>query len=73
MDWFNRSYSCGSGGSEGSGSIGAVGIPGILYYDANSIMNARFSTSATGEFSYYDKVALDYLYESLKPGIRFIL
>ena len=62
-DWFNRSYSCGSGGSEGSGSDGAVHIPGTpSQYDQASIMNACFSTSATGEFSYYDKVALRYLY-----------
>jgi hypothetical protein len=67
MDWFYHSYNCGSGGSEASGSIDAIGIPGTVYYDDNSIMNARFSTSATGKFSYHDKVALDYLYESLKP------
>lgn len=61
-DWFNRSYSCGSGGNEGEGSDGAVGIPGTVYYDQTSVMNACFSSSATGEWSYYDQVALDYLY-----------
>lgn len=61
-DWFDRSYSCGSGGSEGEGSVGAVGIPGTVYYDANSIMNSCFSSSETGEFSSYDVVALNYLY-----------
>lgn len=62
-DWFNRSYSCGSGGTEGAGTSGAVHIPGTpTQYDGSSIMNACFSGSSTGEFSYYDKVALRYLY-----------
>lgn len=61
-DWFNRSYSCGTGGSEGAGGVGAVGIPGTVNYDPNSIMNACFSGSSTGEFSNYDRVALSNLY-----------
>lgn len=62
-DWFNRSYSCGSGGSEGSGDVGAVHIPGTpTGYDKYSIMNACFSGSSTGEFSSYDRTALQYLY-----------
>lgn len=61
-DWFNRSYSCGSGGSEGADPYGAVGIPGTVQYDANSVMNACFSSSSSGQFSYYDRVALNYLY-----------
>lgn len=62
-DWFNRSYSCGSGGTEGAGSYGAVHIPGTpTQYDRSSIMNACFSSSSTGEFSSYDRTALRYLY-----------
>ncbi len=62
-DYFNRSYSCGTGGNEGSGSSGAVHIPGTpTGYDANSLMNACFSASATGEFSSYDRIAIEYLY-----------
>jgi len=62
-DWFNRAYSCGSGGTEGQGTSGAVHIPGTpTGYDANSIMNACFSSNQTGEFSSYDRTALNYLY-----------
>jgi hypothetical protein len=62
-DWFNRSYSCNSGGTEGQGWAGAVHIPGTpTGYDPNSIMNACFSANETGEFSSYDRTALNYLY-----------
>lgn len=62
-DWFNRSYSCGQGGNEGDGGVGAVHIPGTpTSYDSQSIMLACFSTSEDGEFSYYDRVAIEYLY-----------
>ncbi|GAA5041551.1 hypothetical protein GCM10011506_43320 [Marivirga lumbricoides] len=62
-DYFNRSLSCGSGGNEGSGGVGAVQIPGTPSgFDANSIMLSCFSSSATGVFGYYDRVALEYLY-----------
>jgi hypothetical protein len=62
-DWFNRSYSCNSGGTEGQGSSGAVHIPGTpTGFDANSIMNACFTDNETGEFSRYDVTALNYLY-----------
>lgn len=62
-DWFNRSYSCGSGGSEGTAGVGAVHIPGTpTNIDANSLMLACFSANEDGEFGYYDRVALEYLY-----------
>jgi hypothetical protein len=62
-DYFNRSYSCSSGGNEGSGGVGAVHIPGTpTGYDSQSLMNACFSASEDGEFSYYDRVAIEYLY-----------
>lgn len=62
-DYFNRSLSCGSGGNEGSGGVGAIHVPGTpTGYDANSIMLACFSSSETGEFGSYDRVALEYLY-----------
>lgn len=62
-DWFNRAYSCGSGGNEGDGGVGAVHIPGTpTGYDRSSIMNSCFSGSSTGEFSSYDRTALRYLY-----------
>jgi len=62
-DWFNRSYSCGKGGSEGTGSDGAVHIPNTpTQYDPYSIMNACFSGKESGEFSGYDIIAIEYLY-----------
>lgn len=62
-DWFNRSYSCGSGGSEGTAGVGAIHIPGTpTDIDPNSLMLACFSASEDGEFGYYDRVALEYLY-----------
>lgn len=62
-DYFNRSLSCGSGGNEGSSGVGAIHIPGTpTGFDANSIMLACFSASEDGEFGYYDRVALEYLY-----------
>jgi hypothetical protein len=62
-DYFNRAYSCGSGGNEGSAGVGAVHIPGTpTGYDANSIMNSCFSLASTGEFSNFDITALNYLY-----------
>lgn len=61
-DWATRA-SCGSNQSEGSNPDGAVHIPGTpTGYDASSLMKACFSGSEDGEFGYYDKVALDYLY-----------
>jgi len=62
-DWFNRSLSCGTGGNEGSAGVGVIHIPGTpTGYDANSVMLSCFSASETGEFGYYDRVALRYLY-----------
>jgi hypothetical protein len=62
-DWFNRSYSCGSGGSEGTAGVGAVHIPGTTTgIDPNSIMLSCFSSSEDGEFSSQDITALEYLY-----------
>lgn len=62
-DWFNRSLSCGSGGSEGQAGVGAIHIPGTpTGFDSNSIMLSCFSGSSNGNFGYYDRVALEYLY-----------
>ncbi|GAA0894403.1 hypothetical protein GCM10009122_40840 [Fulvivirga kasyanovii] len=62
-DWFNRSLSCGVGGSEPEDPYGAVHIPTTPSgYDPNSVMLACFSTSETGELGRYDRVALEYLY-----------
>lgn len=62
-DWFDRSYSCGSGGSEGTAGVGAVHIPGTpTGVDPNSIMLSCFGAGEDGEFGYYDRVALEYLY-----------
>ena len=62
-DWFNRAYSCSSGGSEGTGSYGACNIPGTpTGVDPNSIMLSCFSASEDGEFSNYDIIGLQWLY-----------
>lgn len=62
-DWFNRSLSCGVGGSEGEGSVGAVYIPGTPEgFDANSVMLSCFNTGEDGEFGPFDVVALETLY-----------
>lgn len=60
-DWYSR-QSCGQSG-ESSGSDGAVHIPGTpTGFDSNSIMLACFSANESGNFGYYDEVALEYLY-----------
>ena len=60
-DWFSR-QSCGQSG-ESAGSNGAVLIPGTPSgFDANSVMLACFSSNEDGEFGFYDRVALEYLY-----------
>ncbi|WP_045114262.1 M57 family metalloprotease [Microscilla marina] len=62
-DWFNRSISCGQGGSEGQGFDGAINIPGTpTSYDAQSIMLSCGGLGTPGEFSYYDNVSLNYMY-----------
>lgn len=60
-DWYSR-QSCGQSG-ESAGSAGAVHIPGTpTGYDSNSVMLACFSAYESGNFGYYDEVALEYLY-----------
>lgn len=60
-DWFSR-QSCGQSG-EARNPDGAVGIPGTLSgYDPNSVMLACFGNYEDGEFGFYDRVALEYLY-----------
>lgn len=62
-DYFDRSYSCGSGGNEGDGGVGAINIPGTpTGIDPNSIMLACFSANEDGEFGSFDVTALEYLY-----------
>jgi len=60
-DWYSRE-SCGQSG-EAAGSDGAVHITGTpTGFDSYSIMLACFSSNETGNFGYYDEVALEYLY-----------
>lgn len=60
-DWFSR-QSCGQSG-ESAGSDGAVLIPGTPSgFDANSVMLSCFGSGEDGEFGFYDRVALEYLY-----------
>lgn len=62
-DWFDRSFSCGTGGNEGSAGVGAIHVPGTTTgIDANSIMLACFSSSEDGEFSNQDVTALAFMY-----------
>lgn len=63
-DWFNRSISCGSGGSEGAAPIGAILIPGTPAgaVVGGSIMNACFRTVETGEFTGTDVTAWNAVY-----------
>jgi len=61
-DYFSRA-SCGQNTNEGSAGVGAVHIPGTpTNIDWNSIMLACFSNNEDGEFGFYDRVALEYLY-----------
>jgi len=61
---FNTRASCGQNHNEGAGSEGALYIPGTAGAgaDLSSLMQACFTSSVNGEFSYYDRVALEYLY-----------
>lgn len=60
-DWFSR-QSCGQSG-EPANPDGAVYIPGTPEgYDSNSLMLACFGANESGNFGYYDEVALEYLY-----------
>lgn len=62
-DWFNTSFSCGTGGSEGTGTVGAILIPGTPSGATDSIMNACACRSGTtGELSLSDIAALLALY-----------
>ena len=62
-DYFDRSFSCGSGGNEGSAGVGAINIPGTpTGIDPNSVMLACFSSTEDGEFGPFDVVALETLY-----------
>ncbi|OAV42853.1 M57 family metalloprotease [Lewinella sp. 4G2] len=62
-DFFDRS-SCNRGFSnEGQSSSGAQRIPGTpAGYDTDSQMNACWPSDTDGEFSYYDRVALRWLF-----------
>lgn len=63
-DWFNRSISCGSGGSEGTAGVGAIHIAGTPTgaVVGGSIMNSCFRTAETGEFTASDVTALNTVY-----------
>lgn len=62
-DW-NTRKSCGENSNEGTFGVGVVHIPGTPYAgrDNASIMNACYPNGTDGEWSYYDRVALNYLY-----------
>jgi len=60
-DWFSR-QSCRQSGEQAN-PPGAIRIPGTPSgFDANSIMLACFGSGEDGEFGFYDRVALEYLY-----------
>jgi hypothetical protein len=63
-DYFNRSLSCGGDViNEGAGDIGAKHVPDTpTGYDPNSVMNACFNSTETGEFGLYDRITLRSLY-----------
>ncbi len=64
-DWFNRSFSCGSGGSEGqqNDGVGAVLIPGTPSgVDAGSWMLSCYSCGGDRPFTNADITALRTLY-----------
>ncbi|NNE30826.1 MAG: peptidase M10 [Winogradskyella sp.] len=67
-DWFDRA-SCGSYNNEGQGSDGAVHVPGTpTGTDATSVMQACFSTSASGNFNGNDVIALEAMYPGSSSG-----
>ncbi len=59
-DWFNPSLSCGGSSTSESPAIHIPETP--TGYDPNSVMLKCFKSTATGEFGYYDRVALRVLY-----------
>ncbi len=61
-DYFSRA-SCNQNSNEGSAGVGANHVPGTpTGIDWNSVMLACFNSGENGEFGYYDRVALQYLY-----------
>lgn len=68
-DYFNRAYSCGSGGNEGDAGVGADHIPGTpTAGDPNSWMLACIGTGVNRPFNGNDQVALNYLYGNINGG-----
>lgn len=63
-DWFNRSISCGSGGSEGTAGVGAVHITGTPTGATvgGSIMNSCFRQNESGNFTASDVTAWNTVY-----------
>lgn len=63
-DYFDRSISCGAGGSEGDGGVGAILIQGTPSGAAvgGSVMNSCFRTVEAGELTSTDVTALQTLY-----------
>ncbi|HVI47180.1 MAG TPA: M57 family metalloprotease [Chitinophaga sp.] len=62
-DYFNRAYSCGSGGNEGDAGVGAINIPGTpTAADPNSWMLACVGANVSRPFNANDVIALRYLY-----------
>ena len=67
-DWYDRSISCGGGGSEGqeTSGVGAEHIPGTPSKDDNvdggSFMLSCIGSNTDRDFTNFDKIALDYLY-----------
>jgi len=63
-DYFNRTISCGTGGSEGQAGVGAILIPGTPSGATvgGSIMNSCFRTVETGHFTSTDITAVTTLY-----------
>ena len=61
-DYFNRA-SCGQNSNEGDGGVGAIRIPGTpSNADQSSIMLACWPSGTNGEWSYYDRIALETIY-----------
>ena len=66
-DWYDRSLSCGGqpvNEENPPSGLGAVGIPGTVQFDRSSLMNScgAITSDPSGEFSFYDQVALQSLY-----------
>ena len=61
-DYFNRA-SCGQNSNEGDGGVGAIRIPGTPSgADQSSIMLACWPQGTNGEWSRYDRIALETIY-----------